>query len=67
MTTRGFICIDHATQGLPGFFSVVGGKTTTARLMAENLGDLVCTYLGINVPCTTREMILASHHQWITS
>jgi glycerol-3-phosphate dehydrogenase len=52
-TTRSFRCFDHAAQGAPGFFSIVGGKTTTARLMAEQLCDMVCKYLDWEVPCRT--------------
>jgi len=55
-------CYDHATDGVPGFFSVIGGKTTTARRMAEDMSDMVCTKLGVDVPCRTRTEPLLSHH-----
>jgi glycerol-3-phosphate dehydrogenase len=58
--TRGFQVLDHAAAGAPGFFSVVGGKTTTARLMAEKLSDLVCARLGVGAACRTRTEPLAS-------
>jgi glycerol-3-phosphate dehydrogenase len=64
-TTRAFACIDHAAEGAPGFFSVVGGKTTTARLMAEKTADRVCEFLGIGAACRTREVPLLSHRKWI--
>ena len=64
-STRGFICFDHASQGAPGFFSVIGGKTTTARFMAEKTADQICAYLGITTPCSTKEFPLISHRAWI--
>lgn len=63
--TRGFTCVDHSSAGAPGFFSIVGGKTTTARLMAENAADKVCTYLGIEEPCLTQDFLLLSHRQLV--
>ncbi len=63
-TSRAFACIDHASEGAPGFFSVVGGKTTTARGMAERTADRVCAFLGIEAECRTRDIRLLSHRQW---
>ncbi len=62
-TSRAFACIDHASEGAPGFFSVVGGKTTTARLMAEKTADQVCAFLGMPAECHTRETPLLSHRK----
>ncbi len=62
--TRGFTCFNHSAEGAPGFFSVVGGKTTTARLMAERVADQVCAFLGIEAPCLTREFPLLSYRKW---
>jgi glycerol-3-phosphate dehydrogenase len=64
-TSRAFACIEHAAEGAPGFFSVVGGKTTTARLMAEKTANRVCGFLGVEAECRTRETPLLSHRQWI--
>ncbi len=62
--TRGFACFDHSAAGAPGFFSVVGGKTTTARLMAEKVADKVCAFLGIEAACRTQDFPLASYRAW---
>ena len=62
--TRGFTCFNHSAEGAPGFFSAVGGKTTTARLMAEKVADQVCAFLGIEAPCLTREFPLLSYRNW---
>ena len=60
-TTRGFACYDHARDGADGLVSMVGGKTTTARGMAEKLSDMVCAKLGVNVECRTRTERLLSY------
>jgi len=52
--SRGFAVIDHGeTDGVEGLVSVVGGKLSTYRLMAEKTVDLVCRKLGLAAPCTT--------------
>jgi glycerol-3-phosphate dehydrogenase len=54
--SRNFTIIDHAaTDGLRGMISVVGGKLTTYRLMAEKTADKVCGYLGVKTGCRTAE------------
>ncbi len=60
-STRGDRCYDHMQDGVPGFFSIIGGKTTTARLMAEKISNLVCAYLNVDVPCMTRTEPLISY------
>jgi glycerol-3-phosphate dehydrogenase len=60
-TSRTYRCYNHAEQGAPGFFSIIGGKTTTARHMAEKMSDMVCMQLGINLPCKTQAEPLVSH------
>ncbi len=59
--SRGFRCYDHTAEGAPGFFSIIGGKTTTARLMAEKMSDMICAQLGVGQPCRTRSEPLLSH------
>ena len=54
--SRGFAIIDHAEQdGLKGMMTIVGGKFTTYRLMAERMSDKVCEKLGNHEPCRTAE------------
>ena len=48
---RTFSVIRHG----PGLTSVVGGKLTTARLMAEQAVDDVCAGLGLAARCTTAD------------
>jgi glycerol-3-phosphate dehydrogenase len=59
--TRGFRCYDHSEEGASGFFSIIGGKTTTARFMAEKMSDMVCARLDVATPCRTRTEPLVSH------
>ena len=63
--SRGFRCIDHAREdGVEGFISIIGGKATVLRAMAEQGADLACRKLGVTVACTTRESPLASHRDY---
>jgi glycerol-3-phosphate dehydrogenase len=45
--------LDHADQGVQNFVSIVGGKLTTYRLMAEETADAVCRKLAVTEPCRT--------------
>lgn len=57
--SRGFAVIEHEkTHGVANFYSVVGGKLTTYRLMAERAADLVAAHLGVSAPCRTRDIVL---------
>lgn len=52
--SRTFRVINHENKdGVAGLISVVGGKFTTFRLMAEKTADIVTALLGINKPSTT--------------
>ncbi len=58
--SRNFSCLDHAeSDGVEGMISILGGKATTLRGMAEQAADLACSKLGIDTPCTTAERPLA--------
>jgi glycerol-3-phosphate dehydrogenase len=58
--SREFSCFDHVSEGVAGLISIVGGKTTTARAMAEKVADLVCATLGVTGECRTQEIPLLS-------
>jgi glycerol-3-phosphate dehydrogenase len=52
--TRQYFLLDHADRdGLPGMTSIVGGKFTTYRLMAEEITDHVCERFGVDADCRT--------------
>ncbi len=60
--SRTFRCYDHrARDGVEGLVSVIGGKATTLRAMAEVTADEVCRKLGRDRPCRTRDEVLLSH------
>ncbi|MDF9745909.1 FAD-dependent oxidoreductase [Natrinema salsiterrestre] len=53
--SRGFHLLDHADEGVANCCSIVGGKLTTYRRMAEATADLVCDRLGVDVECSTAD------------
>jgi glycerol-3-phosphate dehydrogenase len=56
LISRAHSVLDHAMRdGVEGFLSVVGGKFTTFRLMAEQTLDLACRKLGTERKCATAE------------
>ncbi len=57
--SRDFTVIDHGQRrGLVGAFSLVGGKWTTYRLMAEHMADAVAAYLKVKRSSRTAEVPL---------
>ncbi|MGM0449086.1 MAG: FAD-dependent oxidoreductase [Methanobacteriota archaeon] len=57
--SRGFTLLDHEREGAAGLYSVVGGKLTTYRQMAETTVDRVCDRLGVDADCETASEPLA--------
>jgi glycerol-3-phosphate dehydrogenase len=54
--SRTHAVLDHAARdGVGGFVSITGGKTTTYRLMAEHAVDAVCAKLGVDRRTSTHE------------
>ncbi len=54
--TREFVLIDHQSHGgVANMLSVVGGKLTTCRLMAEQTVDALAGKIDVNVKCTTHK------------
>ena len=49
--SRGFSVVEHS--GVDNLVSLVGGKLTTYRLMAERAADTVASMLGPRAPCRT--------------
>jgi glycerol-3-phosphate dehydrogenase len=57
--SRSHALLDHrARDGIEGFVTITGGKTTTFRLMAEAAVDAVCAQLGVERPCRTHLELL---------
>jgi glycerol-3-phosphate dehydrogenase len=60
--SRGFYLLDHnARDGIDGLTTIVGGKLTTYRRMAEAVGDRVADRLGVEEPSRTAETPLVGH------
>jgi glycerol-3-phosphate dehydrogenase len=52
--SRDFSVLDHESRdGVAGLISIVGGKLTSFRLMAERTADVVCRRLGNSESCRT--------------
>jgi glycerol-3-phosphate dehydrogenase len=52
--SRSHTLLDHERRdGVAGFLTITGGKTTTMRLMGEVTVDAVCEHLGVQRPCRT--------------
>ncbi|WP_367176465.1 FAD-dependent oxidoreductase [Haloarcula rubripromontorii] len=58
--SRGFFLLDHTDDGVGNMASIVGGKLTTYRQMAEATADLVCDALGVDAACRTADQTLPS-------
>jgi glycerol-3-phosphate dehydrogenase len=57
--SRTFTVLDHASRdGLDNMFSILGGKLTTCRQMAEALVDRLADRMGVTTPCTTATALL---------
>jgi len=57
--TRDFFLLDHEDRdGLPGMTTIVGGKFTTYRMMAEAVADHVCDRFGVRTDCRTADVAL---------
>jgi glycerol-3-phosphate dehydrogenase len=57
--SRSHKLVDHEREnGIGGFVSVLGGKITAYRAVAEQATDMVCHKLGVKAPCTTAEVPL---------
>jgi glycerol-3-phosphate dehydrogenase len=59
--SRSFSIIDHTSSGIDNMISLVGGKLTTHRLMAEKVADVIGRRLGNRASCVTaKEPLMAS-------
>ena len=55
LISRTFDCYDHQQRdNLEGLVSIIGGKATTLRAMAEETADLICRKTGRDIACKTK-------------
>jgi glycerol-3-phosphate dehydrogenase len=60
--SRGHALLDHnARDGVAGIVTIIGGKWTTFRLMAQDAVDRVCVLLGTQRECRTHLESLPGH------
>lgn len=57
--SRGFRIIDHKN----GMFSILGGKLSTYRLMAEKMVDLIMEQMGLTSTCKTANLPLEGQEE----
>ena len=63
--TRDYFLLDHEERDdLDGMTSIVGGKFTTYRMMAEEISDHVCAQFGIDATCHTAEVPLPGSEEF---
>lgn len=63
--SRRFLCVDHFDRdAVEGLVSIIGGKATTLRAMAEAGADLVCKKLGHAAICRTAVTPLLPHREF---
>ena len=63
--SRSFGCFDHGQRdGVEGLVTVIGGKATTMRAMAEKTADLICRKTGRQIPCRTRDTVLLPYRNF---
>jgi glycerol-3-phosphate dehydrogenase len=61
--SRSFALLDHEQlEGVAGLVSIVGGKLTTYRHMAEAVSDCVAAKLGVQAECATATTPLRAAH-----
>jgi glycerol-3-phosphate dehydrogenase len=68
--SRSHTLLDHERRdGVAGFLTITGGKTSTFRLMAEVTVDAVCEHFGVERPCRTHLEPLPDsadgNHYWL--
>ncbi len=62
---RTFKCFDHEeSDKVSGLISIIGGKATTCRAMAEKTTDLVCKKFGLSAECRTKDQPLLSFRKY---
>ncbi len=53
--SREHAVIDHAPDGAPGVYSMIGGKLASYRLFAQEMSDRIARDLAPGTACTTHE------------
>jgi len=63
--SRGFQIFDHERRdGLGGMLTVAGGKTTTSRIMGQQVGDRICRMTGREIACRTADVKMVPYYRF---
>ena len=63
--SRTFDCFDHARRDqVEGLVTLIGGKATTMRAMAEKSADLICRKIGRDIAGRTIETVLLPYRRY---
>lgn len=63
--SRDFSVVDHGEHdGLHGFLTIIGGKATVLRAMAEKTADYLCGVAGVDARCRTADVPLLPHRAY---
>ena len=66
--SRTFACYDHGKRDdVAGLVSVIGGKATTLRAMAEKTADVICKLVGREIVCETKTRKLLHYREFFNS
>jgi glycerol-3-phosphate dehydrogenase len=57
---RAHVVLDHTVDGVSGLWTILGGKLTTYRKMAQDTVDQIALRGGIGQPCRTADTALPS-------
>ncbi|HQK35670.1 MAG TPA: FAD-dependent oxidoreductase [Spirochaetales bacterium] len=64
--SRDFMIVDHSDAGITNFISLIGGKATILRAMAEKAADYASEKLGEQTYCETRTIVPPSWRNYYT-
>ncbi len=67
LLSRDFMAIDHSRENLGGLCTLIGGKATVLRAMAEKAADLVCGALHVKETCRSAAFVLPSWRDYYRS
>jgi glycerol-3-phosphate dehydrogenase len=59
--------VDHASDGVPGLFSMIGGKLASYRIFAEEMSDRLAKELEVRAPGRTHELPLPGGERPVVS
>ncbi len=65
--SRAHRVFDHEAEGVPGMFSIGGGKLASFRQISEEASDAVSAYMGRSTACTTGSVPLPGSEEQVSA